>query len=413
IRLSSPESYNASVLSMQAQAPSLSTDYTSSNAPSSYLASAKSSRSIFDESRGDDFTQPASEQCDVFDYYVRDWNLGRGTLATIAGPARTDDAAPQEPPELRRRLSRVNPTRQRFWVTVDISPDRKFLAGCKACSEGKRYTYYDAAAHLRRAHFIPRARWRYAKTLDEKGARGGGDYPSMEILKMWMKEVDEVTYDSPLKASYGASELLAPEASEPAGEVLGLADELSLSQKGNEALAENLLYSPDDDHQCTEHSLYREQVVPPTKDQSSGQLAPIGSTSQSSATHLNNLVIDCSRWSPPLEGNQGFRYCCRVQGCGDSLHFSLSKLLTHEYQVHGLRGQTERSQPSIGGYVRSIMRNSTSSQDRFNVHVRRAQTPDESDLSSTHRAEKPLDALNYTSDLVMNVDKQEETSTHQ
>jgi hypothetical protein len=53
------------------------------------------------------------------------------------------------------------------------------LTKCKACATEKRYgAYYNAAAHLRRAHFNP-----------NRGGKASGDWPSMSILKDWMKEV--------------------------------------------------------------------------------------------------------------------------------------------------------------------------------------------------------------------------------
>jgi hypothetical protein len=66
------------------------------------------------------------------------------------------------------------------------------LSECKACSGGKKYgAYYNAAAHLRRTHFKPKApRGKNKKPNDEKrGGKGGGDWPPMSELKLWFKEV--------------------------------------------------------------------------------------------------------------------------------------------------------------------------------------------------------------------------------
>ncbi|KAL2020682.1 hypothetical protein VTK56DRAFT_8078 [Thermocarpiscus australiensis] len=53
------------------------------------------------------------------------------------------------------------------------------LAKCKACVTQKRYgAYYNAAAHLRRAHFNP-----------HRGGKASGDWPPMSVLKDWMREV--------------------------------------------------------------------------------------------------------------------------------------------------------------------------------------------------------------------------------
>ncbi|CAM1507302.1 Fc.00g069430.m01.CDS01 [Cosmosporella sp. VM-42] len=53
------------------------------------------------------------------------------------------------------------------------------LSRCKACLANKRYgAYYNAAAHLRRAHFRP-----------HRAGKASGDWPSMHVLKDWMREV--------------------------------------------------------------------------------------------------------------------------------------------------------------------------------------------------------------------------------
>lgn len=92
--------------------------------------------------------------------------------------------------ELRRHEDRAHNQTRTAWVCVDLSPDRKFLAKCKSCISGKKYyAYYNAAAHLRRSHFNPKGR---RKNPPLKNA---DDQPSMDILKMWMKQVTEVVSD--------------------------------------------------------------------------------------------------------------------------------------------------------------------------------------------------------------------------
>ncbi len=98
--------------------------------------------------------------------------------------------------ELRRHVERAHNTQRTYWVCVDISPDKNFLSPCKPCRSRKRYgAYYNAAAHLRRVHFNPRPKARNAKLPPEGkgGGEGKGDTPSLETLKMWMTEVEELT----------------------------------------------------------------------------------------------------------------------------------------------------------------------------------------------------------------------------
>ncbi|KAH6975070.1 hypothetical protein BKA56DRAFT_82855 [Ilyonectria sp. MPI-CAGE-AT-0026] len=66
------------------------------------------------------------------------------------------------------------------------------LSECKVCMGGKKYgAYYNAAAHLRRSHFKPRKS--HAKNDNSNNERrrgkGGGDWPAMADLKVWLTEV--------------------------------------------------------------------------------------------------------------------------------------------------------------------------------------------------------------------------------
>ncbi|KAF2088269.1 hypothetical protein K490DRAFT_56275 [Saccharata proteae CBS 121410] len=105
--------------------------------------------------------------------------------------------------ELRRHTERVHSEIRKVWVTVDASTNGKFLANCKACRNGKKYgAYYNAAAHLRRAHFNPRKRGRKGKNEERRGGKGGGDHPAMDFLKQfWMKEVEEYVPENVSKRS--------------------------------------------------------------------------------------------------------------------------------------------------------------------------------------------------------------------
>jgi hypothetical protein len=127
--------------------------------------------------------------------------------------------------ELRRHIERVHSVVRKVWVCVDISPDKTFLANCKACRNGKRYgANYNAAAHLRRTHFNPcqRGRGGRGKDSEKRGGKGGGTLPPMDVLKHWMAQKEEVVLDNApyLRDDDGtadlASDALAPSAV-PAG----------------------------------------------------------------------------------------------------------------------------------------------------------------------------------------------------
>jgi hypothetical protein len=94
--------------------------------------------------------------------------------------------------ELERHVARAHAPSRKGYICVDYSEDKKFLANCKHCRNEKVYgAYYNAAAHLRRAHFHPRKRGRKGKNDEKRGGIGGGDHPPMDYLKMhWIKELE-------------------------------------------------------------------------------------------------------------------------------------------------------------------------------------------------------------------------------
>ncbi|KAK5048091.1 hypothetical protein LTR84_006281 [Exophiala bonariae] len=97
--------------------------------------------------------------------------------------------------ELRRHIERHHSTCRKVWICKEADPTGNFLAGCKACRNGKTYgANYNAAAHLRRAHFNPckNRRGGRGKKSENRGGMGGGNWPSMEALKHWMYEQYEV-----------------------------------------------------------------------------------------------------------------------------------------------------------------------------------------------------------------------------
>ncbi|KAL2408309.1 hypothetical protein ABEF93_001205 [Exophiala dermatitidis] len=103
--------------------------------------------------------------------------------------------------ELRRHIERRHSKVRRVWICKDASPDGNFLSNCKQCRTGKAYgANYNAAAHLRRAHFNPckNRRGGRGKKSEHRGGMGGGNYPSMDVLKNWMYEKIEMNLDGRL-----------------------------------------------------------------------------------------------------------------------------------------------------------------------------------------------------------------------
>ena len=65
----------------------------------------------------------------------------------------------------------------------------------QTCQLEKEYcAHHNAAAHILRARFNPRRKLKELGSEEGQGKqaeKGGGDPPPMEVLKNWMKEVEE------------------------------------------------------------------------------------------------------------------------------------------------------------------------------------------------------------------------------
>ncbi|KAJ4345761.1 uncharacterized protein N0V89_011896 [Didymosphaeria variabile] len=120
--------------------------------------------------------------------------------------------------ELDRHVARAHTAVRKGYICVAPAFDKNFLSGCKHCRNKKVYgAYYNAAAHLRRAHFHPRKRGRKGKNDEKRGGIGGGDDPPMDYLKQhWIREMEvenkmKSRKDSHASASPASSSDSAPE----------------------------------------------------------------------------------------------------------------------------------------------------------------------------------------------------------
>jgi hypothetical protein len=112
--------------------------------------------------------------------------------------------------ELRRHQDREHKSLVKKWVCIAPTdglshPEPELaLTRCKACHQQKKKygAYYNAAAHLRRAHFRPKSKSARTKSNskvedgEKRGGKGGGDWPPMSELKYWMKEVEDDALDN-------------------------------------------------------------------------------------------------------------------------------------------------------------------------------------------------------------------------
>lgn len=102
--------------------------------------------------------------------------------------------------ELRRHWDREHAHTRKVWICIEPTTrtdwwPAKPLSSCKQCKQQKQYNvYYNAAAHLRRAHFCPRKRGRKAKgeERESRAGKAGGDWPPIDWLKAhgWLKEIE-------------------------------------------------------------------------------------------------------------------------------------------------------------------------------------------------------------------------------
>ena len=97
--------------------------------------------------------------------------------------------------ELQRHQIRAHEPKRKAYICKEAEEDGNFLSECVQCNNFKQYNaYYNAAAHLRRRHFNakPKGEKRKGKLKEEekRGGKGGGRFPTMDVLKGWMYEIE-------------------------------------------------------------------------------------------------------------------------------------------------------------------------------------------------------------------------------
>lgn len=222
--------------------------------------------------------------------------------------------------ELRRHTHARHSALVKRWICQDAGSVSGIqpvvpLANCKACLLKKHYgAYYNAAAHLRRAHFNPQ------KGSNNAAAKASSDWPPMGVLKEWMQEIQQA----------------------PDGSAAPITEEHQ---------------SPSDDEGASSSS-------PPPAATAATPLACITPTS-SASTSSQTFYMDPTTGSSPTSSSPSstFGSRCPHPDCGRVLRDLASHMLTHQaerpekcpvqscaYHVKGFARKYDRNRHALTHY---------------------------------------------------------------
>ncbi|KXT14357.1 hypothetical protein AC579_2760 [Pseudocercospora musae] len=212
--------------------------------------------------------------------------------------------------ELRRHWDRAHAECRKVWICKEPSVKTEWwpakpLSICKQCKQMKQYNvYYNAAAHLRRAHFCPRKRGRKARgeERESRAGKAGGDWPPIDWLKAngWLQEIEvssEQAFGSVLAASY-------PEESADSNAAGGFDAALHTTDLASLPAAPQPPTNHHDQLSAEALGLETYSVCPPTTEYNYGYPTPIDSTSTAmqwpaTVNHISAPMMEHSISAPP------------------------------------------------------------------------------------------------------------------
>ncbi|KAL6858563.1 hypothetical protein J3F83DRAFT_763462 [Trichoderma novae-zelandiae] len=245
--------------------------------------------------------------------------------------------------ELRRHTDAKHAALVKRWVCCEpegqgpAAPQPAIpLSSCKACVMQKHYgAYYNAAAHLRRAHFNP-----------HRGGKASGDWPPMSLLKDWMREVRQSVAEAAGDADNDMSSdgdededvkqptRTVPLAAIPPAPVMQLppmpinSGHLSISSLGSMTISPHVMEEPVPWEMVSRSPAGRLAPPPPPPPPPPLSLPPPSSSQPPIPHHLSRPIpIPIPIPTPPAPEN---RSRCPFPDCGRVFKDLAAHMLTHQ-----------------------------------------------------------------------------------